>query len=131
VPYRCLPPFAFGPVPGLSLVHLTLLVCLLPVRLAAQDERSSLGLTSVGAVAAFGGAVWLERHSRGQEGGASIDLGWLRGRRVRLQGEVSMVRGTLTEYVLVEDSTYRGPIYDLDVASWPGSAYTPPPARSG
>jgi hypothetical protein len=42
-----------------------------------------------------------------------IDLGWLRGQSIRLQTEISVLRGSLTEYVELEDSTFRGDYYDL------------------
>ena len=42
-----------------------------------------------------------------------LDLGWLRGQSIRLQTELSVLRGRLTEYVELEDSTFRGNYYDL------------------
>ncbi len=42
-----------------------------------------------------------------------LDLGWLRGQSIRLQTELSVLRGRLTEYVELEDSTFRGDYYDL------------------
>jgi hypothetical protein len=79
----------------------------------AQVPTSNVGLQAVGAVGIYGGPARLERASRGQEGGLLLDLGWLRGRSLRLQGEVSILRASLTEYVEVEDSTFRGDYYDL------------------
>ena len=78
----------------------------------AQVPTANVGLHAVGAVGVYGGPVRLERESRGQEGGLLLDLGWLRGRSIRLQGELSILRASLTEYVEVEASTFRGDYYD-------------------
>ena len=79
----------------------------------AQVPTSNLGLQAVGAVGVYGGPARLERASRGREGGLLLDLGWLRGRSLRLQGELSVLRASLTEYVEAEDSTFRGDYFDL------------------
>jgi hypothetical protein len=42
-----------------------------------------------------------------------LDVGWLRGQSIRLQTELSVLQGRLTEYVELEDSTFRGNYYDL------------------
>jgi hypothetical protein len=90
----------------------------LPVTWAsAQEPSSNVGVSSVGAVGVFGGVGQLERSSTGEEGGILADLGWLRGRQVRLQGELSMLRGRLSESVEVEDTTYTGYWYDLTVGA--------------
>jgi hypothetical protein len=80
----------------------------------AQVPTSNVGLHAVGAVGIYGGPARLERSSRGHEGGLVLDLGWLRGRGLRLQGELSILRASLTEYVEIEDSTFHGDFYDLN-----------------
>ena len=79
----------------------------------AQAPTANVGLQAVGAVGLYGGPARLERASRGREGGLLLDLGWLRGRSLRLQGELSVLRASLTEYVELEDSTFRGDYFDL------------------
>ena len=81
--------------------------------MSAQVPSANIGLQAVGAIGIFGGPARLERSSRGQEGGLLLDLGWLRGRSLRLQGELSILRASLTEFVEVEDSTFHGDFYDL------------------
>ncbi len=83
------------------------------VSVAAQDPVSNLGLTAVSAVGFHGGFARLERSSDGQEAGLLLDLGWLRGRALRLQGEVAFLRASLTETLVLEDSTFHGDYYDL------------------
>lgn len=87
------------------------------VSVAAQEPVSNLGLTAVSAVGFHGGFARLERSSDGQEAGLLLDLGWLRGRSVRLQGEVAFLRGSLTETLFLEDflkdSTFQGDYFDL------------------
>jgi hypothetical protein len=68
------------------------LLVLSGTRSSAQEPSSNVGVSSVGAVGVFGGVGQLERSSTGEEGGILADLGWLRGRQVRLQGELSMLR---------------------------------------
>jgi hypothetical protein len=85
----------------------------LPLVGRAQDPGSHLGLTAVAAVGLHGGFAQMERHGDGQEFGALIDLGWMRGRGVRLQAEFSFLRSRLTESVLLEDSTFHGKYFDL------------------
>jgi hypothetical protein len=67
------------------------------------------------------GFAQLERSSDGPEIGAFLDLGWLRGRSLRLQGEVAFQRATLTEYLALEDTTFHGDYFDLSLglsAAW-------------
>lgn len=42
-----------------------------------------------------------------------MDVGWLRGRSVRLQAELGLLHAGLTEYFLVDDETYSGDYWDL------------------
>ena len=84
-----------------------------PFDSGAQDPVSNLGLPAVAAIGFYGGLARLERSSDGQEGGLFIDLGWLRGRSVRLQAEIALLRATLTETLVLEDSTFHGDYYDL------------------
>jgi hypothetical protein len=96
-----------------------------PVLARAQEPSSNLGLPAVAAIGFYGGFARLERSSEGQEGGVLLDLGWLRGRSIRLQGEVAFLRATLTEYMELEDSTFHGPYFDLSAgatAVWLSSA---------
>ena len=82
----------------------------------AQAPSSHLGLTAFGGVGLHVGYTQLERSSNGQEFGGLLDLGWMRGRGVRLQAEVSFLRATLTETVsdpFLEDSTFHGNYFDL------------------
>lgn len=84
-----------------------------PVAARSQVQTANVGLHAVGAIGIQGGFARLERSSTGREGGLLLDLGWLRGQSLRLQSEVSILRGTLSEYVEVEDSTFSGDYYDL------------------
>ena len=79
----------------------------------ASAPASNLGLPAVSAVGFHGGIARLERSSEGQVVGVLLDLGWLRGRAVRLQGEVAFLRASLTETVILEDSTFQGNYFDL------------------
>lgn len=88
-------------------------MCMRSLDAGAQVPTSNVGLQAVGAVGIYGGPARLERASRGQEGGLLLDLGWLRGRSLRLQGELSILRASLTEYVELEDSTFHGDYFDL------------------
>ena len=89
------------------------LLVTLPLLSSAQEPRSNLGLPAVAAVGVYGGRAWLERSSTGQDAGLLLDLGWIRGRSLRLQGEVAFLRATLTETLVVEDSTFHGNYFDL------------------
>jgi hypothetical protein len=101
------------------------LVMAIPMLVQAQEPSTNLGLPAVAAIGFYGGVARLERSSEGQEGGVLLDLGWLRGRSIRLQGEVAFLRATLTEYMELEDSTFHGPYFDLSAgvtAVWLSSA---------
>jgi hypothetical protein len=76
-----------------------------PYRVAGQEPSSNLGLPAMGAFGIHAGEARLERASTGPEGGFLMDLGWLRGRSVRLQGEVAILNASLTETLVMEDST--------------------------
>lgn len=97
----------------LNCFSLTVLVIRIPSEASAQIPSANIGLHAVGAVGVYGGPARLERSSHGQEGGLLLDLGWLRGRSLRLHGEVSILRASLTEFVEQEDSTFHGDYYDL------------------
>jgi hypothetical protein len=88
-------------------------VICVPVTAVAQVQTANIGLHAVGAIGIQGGFARLERSSKGQEGGLLLDVGWLRGQSLRLQTEISVLRASLTEYVEIEDSTFRGDYYDL------------------
>lgn len=79
----------------------------------AQEPVSNLGLPAVAAVGVHGGVARLERSSKGEEAGLLLDLGWIRGRSVRLLGEVALLRARLTETLVLEDSTFQGDYFDL------------------
>jgi hypothetical protein len=81
-----------------------------------EPLKSNIGIAAVGALGVHGGPVSMERDVSGFEAGAFLDLGWFRTPRLRVQAEVAFLHGTLTETVVVEDSTYRGPLYDLSGA---------------
>lgn len=74
---------------------------------------TSLGLSSVGTVGFHGGTTQVERGASGYEVGTVVDFGWVRTPALRVQGELAMVRATLTETVEVENRTYRDHFYDL------------------
>ena len=100
------------------------LLVTLPLMGGAQEPGSNLGLPAVAAVGFHGGFARLERSSDGQEAGLLLDLGWMRGRSVRLQGEVAFLRATLTETLVLEDSTFHGDYFDLTAgvsAVWLGA----------
>jgi hypothetical protein len=112
------------------------MVMAIPMVAFGQAPSSNLGLPAVAAIGVHGGFAKLERSTNGQEAGLLLDLGWLRGRRVRLQGEVSLLRASLTEYMTLEDSTFSGDYYDLSVgatAVWliAGDARVSPYALAG
>jgi hypothetical protein len=100
------------------LVTLTaVLVIGIPVSARAQEPSANLGLPAVAALGFHGGTAKLERSSDGHEGGVFLDVGWLRGRSLRLQAEVAFLRATLTEYIELEDSTYSGIYYALSAGA--------------
>jgi hypothetical protein len=93
-----------------------IVACVATAPLAAHAQASHLGLTAFGGMGLHVGYAQLERSSNGQEIGTLLDVGWMRGRGVRLQAEVSFLRATLTETVsdpFLEDSTYNGNYFDL------------------
>ncbi len=98
---------------GVWSLRLLGMVMAIPFSARAQEPTSHLGLSALAAFGVHGGFARLERSSTGQEGGLLVDLGWLRGRSVRLQGEIAFQRATLTEYLELEDSTFHGDYYDL------------------
>ena len=101
------------------------MVMSIPMVAFAQDRSTNLGLPAISAIGFHGGVARLERSHKGQEAGTLLDLGWLRGRSVRLQGEVSFLRASLTEYMELEDSTFHGNYFDLTAgvtALWLASA---------
>ena len=93
------------------------MVMAIPMVVFGQSPPSNLGLPAVAAIGVHGGIARLERSTNGQEAGLLLDLGWLRGRRVRLQGEVAFLRASLTEYMTLEDSTFSGDYYDLSAGA--------------
>lgn len=95
------------------LVRTLQLVMLVPIVATAQEPSSNLGLPAIAAIGVHGGFARLERSSDGEEAGLLVDLGWLRGRSLRLQAEVSFLRASLTEYVELEDSTFQSNYFDL------------------
>ena len=114
VPVRCDgPPMKWLRVGGL--------LAMLPWVSGAQAPVSNLGLPAVAAFGVHAGFAQLERSSDGPEVGAFLDLGWLRGRALRLQGEVAFQRATLTEFLTLEDTTFHGDYFDLSLgvsAAW-------------
>ena len=97
------------------------LLAMLPWVSGAQAPVSNLGLPAVAAFGVHAGFAQLERSSDGPEVGAFLDLGWLRGRALRLQGEVAFQRATLTEFLTLEDTTFHGDYFDLSLgvsAAW-------------
>ena len=84
----------------------------------AQTPSANLGLPAVGAFGLHGGIARLERSSDGPEGGFLLDLGWMRGRSVRLQGEIAMLNASLTETLLMDgdtEETFTGDYFALSV----------------
>jgi hypothetical protein len=84
----------------------------------AQEPSTNLGLSAVGALGIHGGAALLERSSEGPEGGFLLDLGWMRGRSIRLQGEIAMLNASLTETLVMDDDTeetFMGDYFALSV----------------
>ena len=93
------------------------MVMAIPIVGLAQVPSSNLGLPAVAALGVHGGFARLERSTKGEEGGLLLDLGWLRGRGLRLQGEVAFLRASLTEHVPLEDSTFTGNYFDLSAGA--------------
>jgi hypothetical protein len=93
------------------------MVMAIPIAAFGQGSSTNLGLPAVAAIGVHGGFARLERSSKGEEAGLLLDLGWLRGRGLRLQGEVSFLRASLTEYMALEDSTFSGNYFDLSAGA--------------
>ncbi len=81
-----------------------------------DSATSRLGVTGIGALGAHVGVISMERSIHGVEGGLLMDLGWMHTRRLRLQGEVEYLGARYSEFVEVDDRTYRSPISDFSVA---------------
>ena len=105
------------PMKGLWVTRAIGMVMAIPIVAFGQVPSSNLGLPAVAAIGVHAGFAKLERSTDGQEAGLLLDLGWLRGRRIRLQGEVAFLRAALTEYMTLEDSTFSGDYYDLSVGA--------------
>ena len=125
MPFRFLACSANVPVrcdgPPMNWLRLGALIAMVPLVSRAQEPVSNLGLPAVAAFGVHGGFAQLERSSEGPEIGAFLDLGWMRGRSLRLQGEVAFQRGTLTEFLELVDSTFHGDYFDLSLgvsAAW-------------
>ena len=80
---------------------------------AQQHPGSQVGIAHIGALVVHAGAASVEHSADGVEAGLAIDLGWIGSPRLRLQGELSLLRGTLTERVEIIDSTFSGEFFDL------------------
>ena len=93
------------------------MVMAIPIVAFGQESSSNLGLPAVAAIGVHGGFARLERSTNGGEAGVLLDLGWLRGRRIRLQGEVAFLRASLTEYLPLDDSTFTGNYFDLSAGA--------------
>jgi hypothetical protein len=81
--------------------------------LEAQEPTSRLGLSGVGALGLHVGAANVEHAADGGEAGVLLDLGWFRTPSLRLQGEVALMRATLSEWVETEDRVFEGDFFDL------------------
>ena len=85
---------------------------------AAQDSTGSrVGIAHIGAIGVNVGAASVEKATNGKEAGLFIDFGWFRTPRLRVQGEVGFLQATVSEFLVVRDSTFRGQIYDLTVST--------------
>jgi hypothetical protein len=81
---------------------------------AAQGEpKSRLGLAGVGAIGAHVGAASVEHAADGYEAGLLLDLGWFRTPGLRLQAEIALLRGKLSEFVETEGRLFEGDFFDL------------------
>ena len=91
-----------------------ILVGFAPSASAAQNSSTShVGVSGIAALGALVGGEVVEGKSHAGEVGAFMDLGWVRTPRLRLQGEVEFLRARLRQYVLVQDTTFDGPFFDL------------------
>lgn len=92
---------------------------MLPAQLLAQRsaEADSLppasGIGASGALGFLVGVAELQRAGGSQFLGVVLDLGRFASPRTRFQIESTFLRGSLHEFVELEDQTYAGPIYDL------------------
>lgn len=98
--------------------RLTLVVAFLAADVADGQgtARTNIGLAAVGAVGFHAGRDVVEQNADGYEAGVLIDLGWLGSPALRLQMDVALLRASLTERVIQEDSTFQGAIFDLTAA---------------
>lgn len=69
----------------------------------------------MGALGALVGAASMQREIHAAEGGVLLDLGWTGSPRLRLQAEVEFLGGTYSQYIAVDDRTYRSPVADFSV----------------
>lgn len=111
-------PLRRGRLARLAGARACLVLALCGIRAEGQSNgaaaSSNLGLTGVGALGLHAGATTtLEHTAEGYEVGLLLDLGWVRGRALRLQGELSGLRATLTEFVEIENTTYTDAFFDL------------------
>jgi hypothetical protein len=67
----------------------------------------------VGAVGVHVGTATVEHAADGHEAGLLLDLGWFRTPSLRLQGEVSLMRASLSEFLETEDRVFEGDFFDL------------------
>ncbi|HEX7124126.1 MAG TPA: hypothetical protein VF178_17240 [Gemmatimonadaceae bacterium] len=75
-----------------------------------------MGLSSIGAAGVHIGPATMEREADGFEVGALVDWGWVRHRALRIEGEVSFMQVTLSEFVVTENREFRGHVYDLSTS---------------
>ena len=90
----------------------------LPRATTAQVVETDSGppAKGIGASAAIGvtfGAAELQRAGGSQFVGVALDLGRFASPHTRFQLEATFLRGGLQEFVLLEDQTYSGSVYDL------------------
>ena len=100
------------------LVGLLTVGAALPIGATAQvvEPDSSRPAKGIGASAAIGlvfGAADVQRAGGSQLVGAVLDLGRFASARTRFHLEATFLRGGLHEFVMLEDQTYTGPVYDL------------------
>lgn len=108
---------------------------MLPAQVLAQRSAESDSLppaSGIGASGAFGflvGAAELQRAGGAQFLGVVLDLGRFANPGTRFQIESTFLRGSLHEYVELEDQTYAGPIYDLTGSLGAAQLLRPPSRR--
>lgn len=71
------------------------------------------GIGASGALGVLVGGAELQRAGGSQFVGIALDLGRFASARTRFQIESTFLRGTLHEFVELEDQTYDGSIFDL------------------